>query len=241
MRVFLAGATGVIGRRLLPLLVTAGHVVTGTTRFPERAEQLRAAGAAPLVIDVFDAAGLRQAMAAARPEVVIHQLTDFPRQYDRKTFSAALARTNRLREEGTPNLVAAAREAGARRLIAQSLAFVYAPGPTPHRESDPLNLGGAGDEGRTARAVAALERLAIGTPGIVGVVLRYGHFYGPGTWTEDPFGDTPVHVDAAAHAALLAVTRGRPGIYNICEDLDSAAIDLARRELGWDPGFRLPE
>jgi nucleoside-diphosphate-sugar epimerase len=231
MRVFLAGAAGAVGRRLVPLLIEAGHAVTGTTRSRERADWLRTAGVRPAVVDVYDAAALQQAMDHARPEVVIHQLTDLPQDYDPKTFRAALARTARLRVEGTANLVAAA--AGARRLIAQSLAFVYAPGPLPHRESDPLSA--------EAQAIATLERLVTTTPEIEGVVLRYGHFYGPGTWTPDPRGDTPVHVDAAAYAALLAVTRGCGGIYNIAEDLGSVSIERARKGLGWDPAFRLPD
>jgi nucleoside-diphosphate-sugar epimerase len=241
MRVLLAGAAGVIGRRLVPLLRGAGHVVTGTTRFPERAEQLRRAGATPAVVDAFDGAGLRQAVAAAQPEVMVHLLTDLPQRYDRATFSAALERTNRLRVDGTANLVAAAREAGVRRLIAHGLAFLYAAGPLPHRESDPLNVDAPGDDGRTARAVATLERLVMATPGMEGIVLRCGHFYGPGAWTDDPFGDTPVHVDAATQATFLALSRGRPGIYNISEDRGSVSIELARRELGWDPAFRLAD
>ena len=240
MRIFLAGAAGAIGRRLVPQLVSAGHTVTGTTRFRDRAEWLQAAGVKPVIVDVYDAAALQQAVAEAQPEVVIHQLTDLPQQYDPKTFAAALARTARLRVEGTGNLVAAARAVGARRLVAQSLAFMYAPGPLPHRESDPLNIDAPGDDRMTTRAIATLERLVTTSPGIEGLVLRYGHLYGPDTWTRDPFGDTPVHVDAAAYAAFLAVTRGRAGIYNICEDHGSVSIEEARRELGWDPAFRLP-
>jgi nucleoside-diphosphate-sugar epimerase len=240
MRVFLAGATGAIGRRLVPLLVGAGHAVTGTTRFRDRAEKLRAAGVDPVIVDVFDAAALKRAVGAAQPEVVIHQLTDLPQQYDPKTFGTALQRTARLRMEGTSNLVAAAQVAGARRLIAQSVAFMYAPGSLPHRESDPLNVNASGDDGLVSRSLATLERLVTTTPGIEGIVLRYGHLYGPGTWTQDPFGDTPVHVDAAAYAAFLAVTQGGPGIYNVSEDLGSVSIGRARQELGWDPAFRLP-
>ena len=239
MRVFLAGAAGAIGRRLVPLLVGAGHAVTGTTRSRDRAAWLQTAGVKPAIVDVYDAAVLDQAVAQAQPEVVMHQLTDLPQQYDPKTFGAAVERTARLRLVGTANLVASARAAGARRLIAQSLAFVYAPGPLPHRESDPLNINAPGNDGLTARSIATFERLVTATPGIAGLVLRYGHLYGPGTWTRDPFGDTPVHVDAAAYAAFLAVTRGSAGIYNISEDLGSVSIERARQDLGWDPAFRL--
>ena len=200
MRIFLAGAAGVIGRRLVPLLVDAGHVVAGTTRSRDRAASLQSAGVNLVIVDVFDAAALHQAVAQARPEVVIHQLTDLPQQYDPKTFGAALVRTARLRVEGTANLVDAARAAGARRLIAQSLAFVYAPGPLPHRESDPLNTSASGNDGSAAQAVETLDRLVTKTPGIEGVVLRYGHLYGP---------DTGASVSRAQHlhkiATLLAL------------------------------------
>ena len=125
MRVFVAGATGAIGRPLVSQLLAAGHEVTGMTRVPERAEGVRAAGAEAVVCDVFDADGVRGAIAEARPEAVVHQLTDLPADYD--TNPARLARgTNRLRREGTRVLLDAAQAAGARRFVAQSLAFVYA-------------------------------------------------------------------------------------------------------------------
>ncbi len=137
MRIFLAGASGVIGRRLTPLLVAAGHGVTGTTRSAEKAGALRRSGAAPIVVDVFDRNVLRDAVVQARPEVVIHQLTDLPQLLAARSADT-LDRNSRLRTEGTANLVAAAQAAGARRLIAQSIAFVYADGPEPHAESDPI-------------------------------------------------------------------------------------------------------
>jgi len=232
VRVYLAGAAGAVGRRLVPLLLADGHEVTGTTRRPERAEELRALGVDPALVDVYDAEALRDTVAAARPEVVIHQLTDLPQAFDPATFQAALERNTRLRHEGTPNLVAAALAAGARRLVAQSISFVYAPGPTPHGEEDPLEDGVAG-------GVRELERLVLEAP-LEGVILRYGLLYGPGTWNEAPAGESTVHVDAAAHAALLALARGAPGVYNVADDGGSAANAKARRELGFDPGFRLP-
>ena len=231
MRVFLAGAAGAIGRRLVPLLLEAGHDVTGTTRRPERAQELRAAGVTPAVVDFYDAGAVREALAAARPDVVLHQLTDLPQTFDPATFPEALARNARLRREGTANLVAAAVPAGARRLVAQSISFVYAPGATPHDEDDPL-----GEE--SAAGVVELERLVRDAP-LEGLVLRYGLLYGPGTWYDVPTGESTVHVDAAAHAALLALTTGAPGVYNVADDGGSAANAKARRELGWDPGFRL--
>jgi len=123
--------------------------------------------------------------------------------------------------------------AGARRVVAQSIAFVYAPGRTPHDEDDPLVPG------PSTNGVRALESAVTGTDGIAGVVLRYGRFYGPGTWTPVPEGAAPLHVDAAAQAALLALDRGPAGVYNIAEDDGAVSIEKARRELGFDPAFRL--
>ena len=150
-----------------------------------------------------------------------------------------LMRNARLRIEGTANVVAAAQAAGARRLIAQSIAFAYAAGAEPHDEDDPLAPAEGDTPGATtARGVRALEDAVLNTPGIDGVVLRYGRLYGPGTWNT-PNARAPLHVDAAAHAAFLAVTRGSPGIYNIAEEDGAVTIDKARRELGFDPAFRL--
>lgn len=239
--IFLAGAGGAIGRRLLPLLVNAGHRVTGTTRRKDRADDILALGATPAVVDVFDAAALNDAVQAAVPDVVIHQLTDLTLLADPEQLQEALARNARLRIEGTANLVAAALTAGAKRIIAQSISFVYAPGNQPYTETAALNQSSDPRWSRTVEAVTALEREVTQTPGIDGIVLRYGHFYGPGTGRERA--DAPpkgaVHVDAAAHAALLSVDRGRPGIYNIAEDDGDVDIGKARAELGFDPAFRI--
>ena len=143
-----------------------------------------------------------------------------------------------LRIEGTRNLMAAAQAAGVRRVVAQSIAFIYAPGPKPHREGDPLDESEA--QRMTVSGVVALEDSVLKTPGIDGVVLRYGRLYGPGTWFAAASGTGPLSTDAAAHAALLAVSRGAPGIYNIAEDDGALSIEKARRELGFDPGFRMP-
>lgn len=240
MRVFLAGASGAIGRRLTPLLIAAGHDVTGTTRSVAKAAELKAAGVAAVVVDIFDAATLRDAVVAAHPDVVIHQLTDLPQVFDRERFTASLVANARVRIEGTSNLVAAARAAGARRLIAQSIAFSYAEGPEPHGESDQLASAEGDSPGAvSARGVRALEETVLDASGIDGVVLRYGRLYGPGTWSETASGRAPLHVDAAAHAALLAITRGSPGVYNIAEDDGAVSIDKARKELGFDPAVRL--
>jgi len=240
MNIFVAGASGVIGSPLVALLVRAGHRVTGTTRSPDKAADIAALGATAAVVDAFDAAALTRAVAAAQPQVVIHQLTDLPDSSDPAGVAASRARNAKLRIDGTANLVAAATAAGAKRLIAQSIAFIYAPGSTPHRETDPL-MSGEGDspDALTARGVRALEAAVTGAVGLEGVVLRYGRLYGPGTWFAKPGGPGPLTTDAAAHAALLAVTRGAPGVYNIAEDDGAVSIEKARRELGFDPAFRL--
>ncbi|MDE2049753.1 MAG: NAD(P)-dependent oxidoreductase [Gammaproteobacteria bacterium] len=237
--IFLAGAAGAIGRRLCLLLLADGWRVFGTTRSQEKAAMLRALGVEPLVADVFDAQALRQAALAAGARIVIHQLTDLPPGLDPKRMAAARERNARLRDAGTRNLIAAGLAGGMRRLIAQSISFAYAPGPMPYREEAPLNLG-APDEagGINARGVASLESQALGGP-FEGVVLRYGRLYGPGTGFDTPPAGGPVHVDAAAQAARLAVTRGAPGIYNVAEEDGAVSSTKAATELGWRPDFRI--
>ena len=235
MRIFLAGAAGAIGRRLVPLLLQAGHEVTGSTRSNEKAKSLEAAGVSPAVVDVFHPLALNAAVAAAKPEIVIHQLTDL----SAKDMNDARERNARIRTVATPNLVRAAVGAGAKRMIAQSIAFAYAPGPEPLDENAPLNLKSEDAVARrSAEGVEALEKTVLEAT-LQSVVLRYGRLYGPGTWSETASGKSPLHVDAAAHAALLALTRGAPGIYNVAEDDGSVSIEKARRELGFDPAFRI--
>lgn len=206
MRIFLAGATGVMGRALVPLLIGAGHEVVGTTRKPERAAALAAAGAEPVVVDALDRDAIHTAVAAARPDIVMHQLTDLAG----RDFAA----NGRLRAEGTRNLVDAARAAGVERIVAQSIAWIYAPGEGPAREDAPLDMDLPAIQG-----VLALERAVAELPHWV--VLRYGRFYGPGTWhaadgahaEEARAGRFPatdewdalVHVGDAAAAALAAL------------------------------------
>lgn len=239
-RIFLAGATGAIGQRLIPLLCAAGHHVTGTTRFEAKASMLRALGAEPVVVDVFDAAALKQVLLAARPDTVIHQLTDLPPGLDPAKMADAIGRNARIRGEGTRNLIDASIAAGTKRLIAQSIAWMYAPGPQPHNENDPLDRAADGPRGITLAGVVSLETQTLQSPPLDGIVLRYGQLYGPGTGSESPRGQAPLHVDAAAHAALLTIDRGMPGFYNIAEPNDLIATDKARRDLGFDASFRLP-
>jgi nucleoside-diphosphate-sugar epimerase len=239
-KIFLAGATGAIGSVLAPLLVDAGYAVYGSTRRAERAGVLEAQQVAPVVVDVFDAAALASALKRIAPDVVIHQLTDLPRDLDPAQMAEAVVRNARIRSEGTRNLVAATLAAGCQRLIAQSIAWAYAPGPKPWREEQPLDITAEGPRGITVRGVAALEALALETSGVAGTVLRYGQFYGPGTSTPTPRGSTPVHVEAAAWAAVLAVRRNARGIYNIAEEGPELSTEKARRELGWHAAMRWP-
>ena len=239
MRIFLAGATGVIGRRLGLLLRDARHEVAGTTRNPEKAARLQAIGITPVVVDVFDADAVARVVTDARPDVVIHQLTDLPSAPGTPGYAAGQEANRRLRIEGTRNLVRAATMAGVRRMIAQSIAFVYAAGEGMREESDPLDTAAEPPRQFTVQGVVALEREALQTPGRAGVVLRYGYLYGPGTWYDAPPKPPSVHVDAAAHAALLAIDKGS-GLYNIAADDGAVSSAKARRELGFDPAFRMP-
>ncbi|MGA9194507.1 MAG: dTDP-glucose 4,6-dehydratase, partial [Pseudolabrys sp.] len=177
------------------------------------------------------------AVRAAAPQAIIHQLTDLAFAPGTPQYEEGLARNARLRIEGTRNLVAAARAANVKRMVAQSVAFAYAPGEGARIESDPLNLGAEGSARRSAEAVAALEQAVLGLP--EGIVLRYGFFYGPGTWSETVSRAPSVHIDAAARATLLALTKAKPGIYNIAEDGDAVSSEKANREFGFDPGSRI--
>jgi len=236
-RVLVAGAAGVVGRRLVPLLLERGYEVHGTTRSPARADELRLLGAHPVILDAFDRNAVMDAVGAVRPRAVIHQLTDLSGGFAPERVAETLARNSRLRTEGTRNLVDAARAADVSRLVAQSLAWVYAPGPEPHAENDPLDRRAESKLAVTVQGVVALESAVLDAAPVEGVVLRYGWFYGPGA-NNQPAGAPPLHVDAAAHAAVLAVERGAPGVYNIAEPHPFIDITKARRELGWDPFSR---
>ena len=159
-----AGASGLIGQRLVRLLAASGHVVTGRTRSPKRAAAIRAAGATPTVVNLFDAQRLGDTIAAARPVVIVHQLTDLPDRLDPSSVADTLARNARVRAEGTRNLVAAAVRVGARRLVAQSIAWAYAPGLEPHREEDALDAGAEGNRRVTVLGAVELDRPVTSVP-----------------------------------------------------------------------------
>ena len=229
--VFLAGAAGVIGRCLAPMLVAQGWRVVGTTRTADKADVLRAAGVEAVVVDVYDADALDRAVHAASPAIVIHQLTDLPRNLDPARIDQARVNNARLREIGTRHLVAAAVRWGTRRMIAQSISFAYAPGPTPYDEERPLDTAAPGSVGASARGAASLERQVLAAP-LHAIVLRYGRLYGPGTGVDAAPKGGPLHVEQAASAACLALTRGEPGIYNIAEDDGTVDVSKAARGLG---------
>ena len=238
-RIFLAGASGAIGKRLVPLLSQAGYRVTGMTRDAAKADLLGNLGARPFIADVYDVASLTTQLRAFAPAIVIHQLTALPPGLEPSRMEQAVVANARIRDEGTRNLVAAAVAGGASRFIAQSIAWAYAEGPTPHHEDDPLDPTAEGSRGISMRGVASLERQVLQTSGISGTVLRYGHLYGPGTGFDTAHNFAPLHVDDAAHAALLAVQRDALGVFNVAEPNDYVSSEKAERVLGWRPGFRL--
>jgi nucleoside-diphosphate-sugar epimerase len=240
-RIFLAGATGAIGRRLLPLLLGAGYDVIGMTRSQAKALAFRGRGTRIVVADVFDEDAVMRALDDARPDIVIHQLTDLSALADPASMTTAVTRNARIRSEGTRNLVHAALAAGVGRMIAQSIAWAYAPAQLPHAESDALDVQASEPRSITVGGVVALEEAVLHSPPLVGTVLRYGQLYGPGTGADMPRGAAPVHVDAAAYAALLAVQREAHGIYNIAERNADVLTDKARSELEWRDDMRLPK
>lgn len=238
-RIFVAGATGAIGRRLCPLLVADGWDVTGATRSPGKTAWMREIGVTPVVVNVFDERAIKGAVIGCAPDVVVHQLTDLPANLDPTLMEEARRANARIRDIGTRNLVAAALAAGAQRLVAQSIAFAYAPGTPPFAEEQPLNTEAPGSDGATARAVASLENQVLEAP-LTGLVLRYGRLYGPGTSAETPPAGVALHVDAAADAARRAVRQGAGGAYNVAEDGGSVVCDKAKGQLGWSADFRIP-
>src|SRR5215213_3334561 len=262
MRIFVAGATGAIGRRLLPLLLTGGHQVTAMTRRPDRAAGLRAAGADPVVADALDREAVLAAVTAARPEVVVHELTDLAGMRDFRKFDEGFAATNRLRTEGTDHLLAAAKAAGARRFVAQSFAgwpFKRVGGPVKD-ENDPLDDAPPKPVSQTLGAIRHLEDAVTRDSGIEGIALRYGGFYGPGTsLAVDPPGEltelirkrrfpvvgsgmgiwSMIHIEDAASATAAAMERGESGVYNVVDD-DPVAVSVFVSEVANAVGAKPP-
>ena len=249
MRVFVAGATGAIGRPLVPKLIEAGHEVVGMTRSEERAAQLRAAGAEAVVCDAHDDGALRAAVTDAAAEVLVHQLTDLPQEFSPRY---KYGKTNELRIQVTRTLIDAGRAAGARRIVAQSVSFFYVPtgGMVKDEEAPTLSSAVApGKFGEATDAMLDLERQVLEAEGMDGLVLRYGFFYGPGTWFANgtslakgyrrrmsPLVGSGegvfsfIHVDDAAAATVAAVERGTPGVYNVTDDEPAPANE-------WMPAF----
>jgi nucleoside-diphosphate-sugar epimerase len=262
MKVFVAGASGAIGRPLVRQLVAAGHEVTGTTRREERAAEIREAGATAALCDAFDRAALEAAVKEAAPEVVVNQLTSLPENYNPRKASFYAA-TDRVRSEGGHNLVEAARAAGARRLLTQSIAFLYAPEGDWVKTEEGRPFEDAPGHFRTAvEAMLEHEREVVSSADFDGLVLRYGQFYGPGTYYA-PNGHLgrevirrrfPIvgpgtgtfsflHVEDAAGATVAALDRGAPGIYNVVDDEPAPLHDwlpVYAEALGAKPPRRVP-
>ena len=227
-----------IGSKLIPLLKEAGYTVYGGTRDAWRANDLEAMGVHPVVADVFEREALFAALKKVSPTGVIHQLTDLPRGLDPSQMAEGVKRNARIRTEGTRNLVDAAVAAGAVKIVAQSIAWGYAPGTKPYAEEQPLDLAAEGLRSISVGGVAALERCVLETPGFVGTVLRYGQLYGPGTGTDAPTGSSPLHVEAAAWAALLAYQQSKGGVFNVAENNPDVDCKKAALVLGWKPTMR---
>ena len=265
MKVFVAGATGAIGRQLVPMLVQNGHEVVGMTRSESKRELLTRLGARPVVADGLDAEAVGQAVSQAQPEVVVHELTAIPAALDMRRIERDFAATNQLRTEGTDHLLSAARAAGARRFVAQSFASYYQrTGGWIKTEDDPLDLDAPAAIRPTIDAIRHVERAVTGADWIEGVVLRYGALYGPGTsLATKPPGTLAemirarkfpivgngagmwsfVHVEDAAAATVDAVERGAPGVYQVVDNEPAPQrewLPAAAEVLGAKPPLRVP-
>jgi nucleoside-diphosphate-sugar epimerase len=249
MKVFIAGGTGAIGRPLIAELLAKGHTLTALTRSSEKAQALVEQGIEPAIADVFDADAVKAVVRRAQPEIMIEQLTALPKTYTRESMSTAAAFNHRIRLEGGANVLAAAQAAGVRRYLRQSIAFWAVPGPGLADEETPLASEGSPAVAADIHVVTEIERRLLESSNIEGIVLRYGFFYGPGTWFN-PDGDVArqvrqqqfpiigngegvwswLHIDDAAIATARAAERGNPGIYLIANDRP-----LAVRE--WLPAF----
>lgn len=264
MKIFVAGATGAIGKSLVPMLISGGHCVTGMIRSKNKASELESQGATAIVADGLDANAVAVAVERARPDVIIHEMTAIPPVFDPRKFAEQLHMTNRLRTEGADNLLAAARAVAVRRFIAQSYAgWPFArTGGSVKTESDPLDSDPPKAMRETLDAIKHLESVVQNAPGIEGLVLRYGALYGPNTGlSEDsatlqqvkqrkfPIVGTGagvwsfIHVDDAASATVAAVKRGAPGIYNIVDDEPAPVrqwLAALAEIVGAKPPMRLP-
>lgn len=257
MKIFVAGATGAIGRPLIAQLLAKGHDVVAMTRSPEKARTLgvelairQSLGFA--IADVFDADAVQAAITHAQPEVVIEQLTSYPKTYTRESMSAAAALNTRIRLEGGANVLAAAQAAGVRRYLRQSIAFWAIPGTGLADEETPLAFDASPAVAADARVVTELERRLLETPHLEGIALRYGFFYGPGTWFA-PDGDVAqqvrqeqfpivgngegvsswLHIEDAAIATVAAAEQGNPGIYLITDDRPLAVREWLSAYAQW--------
>lgn len=237
MKVFIAGGTGAIGRPLIAELLAKGHEVVALTRSNDKAQALWKQGVEPVIADVFDADAVERVLRRARPEVVIEQLTALPRTYTQESMMGAAAFNHRIRLEGGANVLAAAQASGARRYLRQSIAFWGEPGPGLANEETPLATVAAPAIAADIRVVKEIERHLLECPTVKGIVLRYGFFYGPGTWFH-PGGDVAdqvkqqrfpivgsgngvwswLHIVDAAIATVAAVERGNSGTYLIAGD-----------------------
>jgi nucleoside-diphosphate-sugar epimerase len=237
VKIFVAGATGAIGRPLTAELLAKGHALVALTRSQEKAQALVEQGVEPAVADVFDTDAVKAVVSRAQPEVVIEQLTALPKTYTPESMSAAAALNNRIRLEGGANVLAAALAAGVRRYLRQSIAFYAIPGPGLADEDTPLAFDASPAVAAGAREVTELEHRLLGNPNVEGIVLRYGFFYGPGTWFN-PDGDVAqqvrqqqfpiigngegvwswLHIEDAASATIATAERGNPGIYLVAND-----------------------
>jgi len=261
MKVFLAGASGALGRRLTPALLEAGHQVTGMTRSQESAERIRESGAEAVVCDVFDREQLTEVVGQAAPTVIVHQLTALPAAFDVRKID--YGPTSRLRTEGTRNLIDAGTAAGASRFVSQSIAFMYTPeGDSSASEEDPVYSHAPSPFGEAVAATEDGDRQVVEASGMAGLVLRYGFFYGPGTYyasdgsaaNETRKRRQPIvgsgtgvfsfiHVEDAASATVAAVERGAPGIYNVCDDEPAQMkewVPVYAQALGAKRPFKVP-
>lgn len=267
MKVFIAGATGVLGRRLVPLLVERGYEVTGMTRTPAKRELLRRLGARPVVADGLDPEAIGRAISEAEPEVVVHQMTALSDLRGMRNFEHTFADNARLRAEGTDILLSASHAAGVRRFVAQAFAgfLLGANGAAVLSETDALDADPPAPFRRVLQADRHLEAAVIGASWTEGIVLRYGGFYGPGTSiSREPPGlqselvrkrlfpivdggtgySSFVHIDDAATATLAAIERGRRGIYHITDDEPAPAAEwlpALAAALGAKPPRRMPK